>query len=69
MTRVDMLSSRVMGKLSRSVSDGRGKLVTATSTPNSASKRKTLCYSKCEEMLRASIKLLLHYLHFDAVPL
>ncbi len=38
-------------------------------------KRKTymrtspLCYSKCEEMLRASIKLLLHYLHFDTIPL
>ena len=32
-------------------------------------KRKTLCYSKCEQMLRASIKLLLHYLHFDTIPL
>ena len=32
-------------------------------------KRKTLCYSKSEEMLRLSIKILLHYLHFDAVPL
>ena len=32
-------------------------------------KRKTLCYSKCEQMLRASIKLLLHYLYFDSIPL
>ena len=32
-------------------------------------KRKTLCYSKSEEMLRASIKLLLHYLHLDTIPL
>jgi insertion element IS1 protein InsB len=32
-------------------------------------KRKTLCYSKSEEMLRLSIKLLLHYLHFDRIPL
>ena len=31
-------------------------------------KRKTLCYSKCAQMLRASIKLLLHYLHFDTIP-
>lgn len=30
-------------------------------------KRKTLCYSKSEEMLGASIKLLLHYLHFDRI--
>ncbi len=30
-------------------------------------KRKTLCYSKCEQMLRASIKLLLHYLHYNNV--
>ena len=32
-------------------------------------KRKTLCYSKSEEMLCLSIKLLLHYLHFDSIPL
>ena len=32
-------------------------------------KRKTLCYSKSEEMLELSIKLLLHYLHFDTIPL
>ena len=32
-------------------------------------KRKTLCYSKSEEILRASIKLLLYYLHFDTIPL
>ena len=32
-------------------------------------KHKTLCYSKCEKMLRASIKLLLYYLHFDTIPL
>lgn len=31
-------------------------------------KRKTLCYSKCENMLRLSIKLLLHYLHYGTVP-
>ena len=31
-------------------------------------KRKTLCYSKSEEMLRLSIRLLLHYLHYDTVP-
>lgn len=30
-------------------------------------KRKTLCYSKSEEMLRLSIRLLLYYLHFDTV--
>lgn len=30
--------------------------------------RKTLCYSKSEEMLRYSIKLLIHYLKFDDVP-
>ena len=30
--------------------------------------RKTLCYSKSEKMLRASIKLLLHYLHYRAIP-
>ncbi len=32
-------------------------------------KRKTLCYSKSEEMLCLSIKLLLHYLHFDSIPI
>lgn len=31
--------------------------------------RKTLCYSKSEEMLRLSIKLLLHYLQNGIVPL
>ena len=31
--------------------------------------RKTLCYSKCAEMLRHSIKLLIHYLKFQDVPL
>ncbi|WP_448272719.1 IS1 family transposase [Nostoc sp. DSM 114160] len=31
--------------------------------------RKTLCYSKSEEMLRLSIKLLLHYLHDGFVTL
>ena len=30
-------------------------------------KRKSLRYSKCEQMLQASIKLLLHYLHFDTI--
>ncbi len=30
--------------------------------------RKTLCYSKSEEMLRYSIKLLLHYLKYQIVP-
>ena len=30
--------------------------------------RKTLCYSKCAEMLRHSIKLLIHYLKFQDVP-
>ncbi len=32
-------------------------------------RRKTLCYSKSAEMLRASIKLLLHYLHTGTVSL
>ena len=32
-------------------------------------KRKTLCYSKSEEMLSFSIRLLLHYLRFEAIPL
>jgi insertion element IS1 protein InsB len=31
--------------------------------------RKTLCYSKCEEMLKHSIKLLIHYLKFDDIPI
>ncbi len=31
-------------------------------------KRKTLCYSKCENMLRLSVKLLLHYLHYRTLP-
>lgn len=31
--------------------------------------RKTLCYSKSEEMLRHSVKLLLHYLKFWDVPI
>lgn len=31
-------------------------------------KRKTLCYSKSEEMLKLSIKLLLHYLRYDFIP-
>lgn len=31
--------------------------------------RKTLCYSKSEEMLKLSIRLLLHYLHYGFVPL
>lgn len=30
--------------------------------------RQTLCYSKSEEMLRYSIKLLIHYLKFGDVP-
>ena len=32
-------------------------------------KRKTLCYSKCEQMLKSSIKLLLHYLRYKTIPL
>jgi IS1 family transposase len=31
--------------------------------------RKTLCYSKSTQMLRYSIKLLIHYLKFDDVPI
>jgi IS1 family transposase len=31
--------------------------------------RRTLCYYKTEEMLRLSIKLLLHYLKDGVVPL
>ena len=30
--------------------------------------RQTLCYSKSVEMLRHSIKLLIHYLRWDDVP-
>ncbi len=30
--------------------------------------RKTLCYSKSEQMLRHSIKLLFHYLKYQIVP-
>ena len=30
--------------------------------------RKTLCYSKCEKMLKHSIKLLIHYLKFHDIP-
>ena len=30
--------------------------------------RKTLCYSKSEDMLKHSIRLLIHYLKFDDVP-
>ena len=31
--------------------------------------RKTFCYSKSIEMLQYSIKLLIHYLKFETVPL
>ena len=31
-------------------------------------KRKTLCYSKSEQMLKHSIRLLIHYLKFNNVP-
>jgi len=31
--------------------------------------RKTFCYSKSEALLKASIKLLLHYLKFGTIPL
>jgi len=31
--------------------------------------RKTLCYSKTAEMLKLSIRLLLHYLHYGFLPL
>jgi len=31
-------------------------------------KRKTLCYSKSEQMLKHSIRLLIHYLKFNSVP-
>ncbi|MFE1745720.1 IS1 family transposase, partial [Coleofasciculus sp. H7-2] len=30
---------------------------------------KTLCYSKSEQMLRHSIRLLIHYLRFGDVPI
>lgn len=32
-------------------------------------KRKTLCYSKSELMLKHSIRLLIHYLKFDDLPI
>lgn len=32
-------------------------------------KRKTLCYSKSAEMLKHSIRLLIHYLKFEDVPI
>ena len=32
-------------------------------------KRKTLCYSKSEEMLMLSVRLLLHYLRYRSLPL
>jgi len=31
--------------------------------------RQTLCYSKCEKMLKHSIKLLIHYLKFYDIPI
>nr|MDZ8232738.1 hypothetical protein [Nostoc sp. ChiQUE02] len=31
--------------------------------------RKTFCYSKSEEMLRHSIRLVIHYLKYGSVPL
>ena len=31
--------------------------------------RQTLCYSKSEEMLRHSIRLLIHYLKYKAIPI
>jgi IS1 family transposase len=30
--------------------------------------RKTLCYSKSEQMLRHSIRLLIHYLKYKSIP-
>ena len=40
-----------------------------SSSPESATPhQKTLCYSKSEEMMRHSIRLLLHYLKFWDVP-
>jgi len=35
----------------------------------SALHRKSLCYSKSEEMLKHSIRLLIHYLKFEDVPI
>jgi hypothetical protein len=32
-------------------------------------KRKTLCYSKSEQMLKHSIRLLIHYLKFYELPI
>jgi insertion element IS1 protein InsB len=32
-------------------------------------KRKTLCYSKSKEMLKHSMRLLVHYLKFGEVPI
>ena len=32
-------------------------------------KRKTLCYSKSKEMLKHSIRLLVHYLKFKELPI
>lgn len=32
-------------------------------------KRKTLCYSKSTEMLKHSIRLLIHYLKFNELPI
>ena len=31
--------------------------------------RKTLCYSKSEQMLRHSIRLLIHYLKYKSIPI
>ena len=31
--------------------------------------RKTLCYSKSEKMLKHSIRLLIHYLKFEDIPI
>ena len=31
--------------------------------------RKSLCYSKCIEMLKYSLRLLIHYLKFGDVPI
>lgn len=31
--------------------------------------RKTLCYSKSVEMLKLSVRLLLHYLKYRSIPL
>jgi IS1 family transposase len=37
--------------------------------PKARLHRKTLCYSKCIEMLKHSIRLLIHYLKFGEVPI